>query len=375
MIIPIYLQRYIINLFFQINKKVIKNYSKSISLVCWEWFNVFSNNFNTVIDNPFDNCLNRYSNSKYSLIKSDNVEIMKLKGHHIGLDVLYLVCKKTRNTKLFLENDIMLLMDKCKQFKNLLKITTFQYSRTYNKLQPNYLKMLYCKHFNLDAKNPRNQFPNIKDFKKLVLSNFLGNTIPQLIMDYNNQNNFIVKKFKLLHSLNAFPFKQLIESNNRLLSSNINKMLLDTTTIENVYYILSSCPNIVNFKFNLCFIDLYYTLNRSSKKNGFINSNNNTNNNTNNNNNENNNNIKYEKCICKNSRKDKNFFNYLEFISRTLSTHKYLKKLQINHWCRGSRNQYEEIPPINFNDILLSSILKNKSIKYKSNNKNINNNF
>ncbi|KAM9989899.1 hypothetical protein ACTFIY_005941 [Dictyostelium cf. discoideum] len=268
-----------------------------------------------------------------------------------------------------MENDIMLLMDKCKQFKNLLKIKTFQYSRTYNRLKPNYLKMLYCKHFNLDAKNPRDKFPNIKDFKKLVLSNFQGNTIPQLIIDYNNQNNFIVKKFKLLHSSNAFPFKQLIESSNRLLSSNINEIFLDTTTIENVYYILSSCPNIVNFKFNLCFIDLYYTLNKSSKKNGF----NYTNNNNNNNNNKENS-IKYEKCICKNSRKDKNFFDYVEFISKTLSTHKYLKKLQINHWCRESRNQYEEIPPINFNDILLSSILKNKSIKYKSN-KNINNNF
>ncbi|KAN0050158.1 hypothetical protein ACTA71_003261 [Dictyostelium dimigraforme] len=195
----------------------------SISLVCWEWFNVISNNFNTVIDDPFDKSLNKYSNSKYSLIKSDNIEIMKLK-HFCGFGRPKLLCNKTKQIKLFNDDDASLLI--------------------LYKFEPCYSKMLYFSNFELDLFKPIDQFPEINDFKRFALSHYQGNEIPQLIKNYN-QNNRIIREFHSYLSLSIFPFKQLYDSNNRLLSSNINKVILDTTTIENIYYILFSCPNII----------------------------------------------------------------------------------------------------------------------------------
>ncbi|EGC32400.1 hypothetical protein DICPUDRAFT_98893 [Dictyostelium purpureum] len=402
--LPIYLQKYIIKLLInEINRKD-KNHDYykmipcekrfkckilSIAMVNWDWFKTVSNNLYCANDNfnyktksnqsfslmsnyqlyshPSTEMSNK-NNNKFSLIKEENIKVLRL-------------------TQVYCKEYCREINEKIKKFANLKKIilsSTFTsaddwYLFTEHIDLGNYKIDINCdihdiyEHdapfltppckLNVSLLNIWSDFDEecelvaleyIKYFRPKKLLLFPTSNIIQFSKGYelfiNNQLN------NNRTNITSTTTTTTTTNNNGNGNSNNNNILsfkelnyYEPITVEELYYLMKSSPNIKNLSFQICYDTLIYYLSEKRTK----------------------------PCVCNtpisvHTGDDSTFYQHWQFIHSSILNHKHLTSLSITHRCPESYelNQFytgnyqnEKTFPIQFIENFGSMILFNKSLK------------
>ncbi|KAM9957770.1 hypothetical protein ACTFIW_012741 [Dictyostelium discoideum] len=329
-VLPIYLQRFILKIMISevCRKDKNQDYYKSISsekrykckllnlaLTCKEWFKTISKNF--FVANDFSILNSNYnSNSKYSLLKIENIRVLRLTqiySKEYCLKIQQQLLPKLENLKkVILTSTFTNTDDKWYSFGNDIPLI-----ENY-KIDINVdIHDIYEIQDNITLNQPQQNSINTTNINLNVsLLNIWSDFDEECeLVALNYINYFKPKKLLLFPTTNIIQFSKGYELFNNCLLSFKELNYYEPITIDELYHLLKSSPKIKYLSFQICFDTLIYYLSGNN----------------------NNANAKGTTCCtCNTSRSIQEFNEKWLFIYNTILNHKYLTSLSITHRCPES---------------------------------------
>ncbi|KAM9957975.1 hypothetical protein ACTFIW_012951 [Dictyostelium discoideum] len=317
---------------FEKDNEIIKKLIFNISFVSKDWFLIVSNNIKTIGD---VNCLFNIS-KEWSIFKKNNIESIRILDNQL-LELLKL-------NKLIEEKS----MENLKKIKIINSLSSPLFLSYISKLKFSNIKIQF-----LNLNDLNDEYLKMFDINNIKSIFFLRvDNCSNIINVFKNLKPFksIPKHIEVVSLFNRFPYKQLFYDNefnlNKTQSLKTFKSTNEDITIEELYYILSSSPNLKFLNIDLCLNKLDFYLNKQQQQQQFYPS---------------------LECNCNSiiyndNEDEKTFLFYWELLKDQFQYHKNLNSLRINNKC-STENYNENLISDSSIPIIACLISNNKSIK------------